>query len=172
MIFCLVFFENVATPFPPPYSSRGTRHTCPCRLEPSHSQKIFQWVCECLYPHTCTFQSAALLQRVSSVFSDELALLQPPFHVFLSQSLLDQPGIPDPDDALTNSCDHIPIFVSPFQWSHPSSPHHPAVPLLAHPSPYQPGDCRRRTAVRSVSGKGTAQLPPGEWLHCTCPAQR
>lgn len=79
--FFVLFFENVATPVPPPCSSRGTRHTCPCRLEPSHSQKIFQWVCECLYPHTCTFQSAALLQRVSSVFSDELALLQPPFHV-------------------------------------------------------------------------------------------
>lgn len=43
---------------------------------------------------------------------------------------------------------------------------------LPFPSLYLPVDCRRRTAVHSISGKGTAQLPLGEWLRCTYPAQR
>lgn len=130
-------------------------HTCPCRLEPSHSQKIFRWADVCLCPHTCTSQSAALLQSASSMFStSSYAALQ---GTASSASLRAQPGISNPGDTLTN-----PVATFGYPQPHPSR----------HSSPYQPTDCRRRTAARSVSDKATAPAPPAGWLRCTCPAQR
>lgn len=136
-------------------------HTCPCRLGPSHSQKIFQWAGVCLCPHTCTFQSAALLQSVSSTFSNASALTLPyTAWPCLRASMPSQAS---------------PIQMTPQQtvWPRTYFWLPTATSLPSHlPSPYQPVDCRHRTAAHSISGKGTAPVLPGGWLRCTCPAQR